>query len=185
MPDLAGTVIADTLRPFTIIAGGLTVSGTLQDRVVRVTSSGTLDFYYGISIDETSNGYVPFLVRESFAGFSTDVDYRSDFGLGSVAPLSAFRLDDSGGLYDGSEIRFDFADGALGPGQSTWAFFVRTTATAFDESGLAFILGTAGIGGTTTTLSTYQPVPLPAGLWGFAAAIAAAGRGLRRRRRRS
>lgn len=42
-PELAGVVLADTMQPLTF--SGLALSGTVQNRVVRETGTGTLDFY--------------------------------------------------------------------------------------------------------------------------------------------
>jgi len=46
-PELAGTVIYDNLIPINVVGtGGTTLfAGVLQDRVVKETVSGTLDFY--------------------------------------------------------------------------------------------------------------------------------------------
>ena len=44
-PELGGLVLEDTLRPFSIdLGGGFSVTGMLQDRVVRSATDGTLDF---------------------------------------------------------------------------------------------------------------------------------------------
>ena len=48
-PELAGTVIEDVLTPFSF--GALNLTGTVQNRVVRETNTGTLDFYWRIKVD--------------------------------------------------------------------------------------------------------------------------------------
>lgn len=55
--ELAGVVVEDVLRPFTIgLFGGGEIHGTLQDRVVREDIAGTLDLYYRIFNDASSFG---------------------------------------------------------------------------------------------------------------------------------
>ena len=42
-PELAGTVLKDVVRPFSInLLGGGKITGTVQDRVVREKKTGTL-----------------------------------------------------------------------------------------------------------------------------------------------
>ena len=56
-PVLAGTVLQDVVQTFTITdPNGRQIKGTIQDRVVRETSTGTLDFYYRIMNDSSSRG---------------------------------------------------------------------------------------------------------------------------------
>src|SRR4028118_626093 len=48
-PELAGTVLIDRVRPFSMLnSSGAKISGTFQDRVVRRTSTGTLEFSFRI-----------------------------------------------------------------------------------------------------------------------------------------
>ena len=158
-PELAGTVLQDMVRPFSInLTGGGKITGTVQDRVVREKKTGTLDFYYRITNDVTSTGTGPAgvntptidtAVRRHFpAGISTDVDYRTD-GRGQVAPSTASR----GGQ---TAVGFVFT-AAIGPGQQTRFFFVKTSATKFDGEGNLSITGGSEIG-DMAVLSTFQPV---------------------------
>src|SRR5262245_47852542 len=74
-PELAGTVIEDVTRPLSIdIGAGLIFTGTIQDRVVREDVSGTLDFYYKLTVDANSGGFARNVSRTDFTGWTTDVD---------------------------------------------------------------------------------------------------------------
>lgn len=168
-PELAGDVLVDTIRPFSIdLGGGLMITGSVQDRVVRSDADGTLDFYYRLFNDVDSSGTVDFVVREVYTGFSTDVDFRTD-GLGTIGPDQAFRLAGSG-----EEVRFDFLADTVGPGEESRLFFIKTDATQYNDSGLGFIggFGFTG-GGSTATISSYQPavVPVPAAVWLFGSGL--------------
>ena len=52
---------------------------------MRETGSGTLDFSYRIVNDVSSGGSLDFVTRNSFPGFGTDVDFRTD-GCGDHRP---------------------------------------------------------------------------------------------------
>lgn len=174
-PELAGVVIADVTRPFSVDSGGGNfTTGTIQDRVVRETVAGTLDFYYIISNDVSSAGSVDFVTRTNYTGFSTDVDWRSD-GVGTINPDQASR--NAGG----DQVLFDFfASNLLFPGQVSREFFIKTDATVYNEGGAGSLAVTSPIGGGTFNFNTFQPVvPEPgAGL----ALLGIAGIGLRRLR---
>jgi hypothetical protein len=153
-PELAGVVIEDVLRPFSVdLGGGVVVSGVVQDRVVRENVAGTLDFYYKITNSPTSQGSIDFVVREKFTGFPTDVDWRID-GLGTVNPNQAVRT------ADGEEVLFDFlAANLLDPGEESKLFFIKTNATSYNAHGLGSIaVGAPGSMGQTITIPTFQPV---------------------------
>jgi hypothetical protein len=51
-PELAGLVLEDVLTTFNFDG----VSGTVQNRVVRETTTGTLDFYWKIDVDANASG---------------------------------------------------------------------------------------------------------------------------------
>ncbi len=145
-PELGGIVIEDVLRS---IGAGL----TLQDRIVRSNIDGTLDFYWRLRNDSSSpitigdpSGNVS-ARRASFAGFSTDVDFRID-GLGIVPPLTANRS------ADGSTVEFLFSPFTLAAGESTRFFFIKTNATTYNASG-------TGSFGLSSDFSTFQPVTVP------------------------
>jgi hypothetical protein len=92
-------VLEDQIRPF---ANG-SVSGTLQDRVVRSSRDGSLAFYYRIR--ELSGGNInqAIVLGDWFvAGHvpsAVDADFRLD-GLGEVGPYQM--------NFDGSNLFFEF-----------------------------------------------------------------------------
>jgi len=92
-PELAGTVLADQLRPFSgTDSAGRVIKGTLQDRVVQRTRGGTLDFYYRIMLDADSTVSIFKVVREGFEEVDVrvhDANWRID-GVGSVGPSLAY-----------------------------------------------------------------------------------------------
>lgn len=165
-PELLGPVIADEVRPFSF-AG---LSGTVWDRVIREDGTGTLDFYWQIAVLE---GRLDFVVRESFTGFSTDVDFRTD-ETGDQGPASAFRtlvVSPPGSFGVGEEVLFDW-DGSLDRGETSLSFFIKTNATAFNDHGQGFMVGSnccGVIGGV------FQPVPEPGALFLVASGLVAAG----------
>ena len=112
-PELGGTVIEDVLEPFSFGAAGIT--GWVQNRVVRETAAGTLDFYWRVSVDPTATGGNVSAFRLGNFGFPnlTDADWRSD-GVGLVPPRAA-RLFNPTGRPDGA-VNFLFTDPAVGPG---------------------------------------------------------------------
>jgi hypothetical protein len=153
-PDLGGVVLEDVLR--TINIGRQEV--TLQDRVVRSTNTGTLDFYYAIR--NNSANVVPILdllvQRSSFAGFSTDVNFRLD-GLGTVSPINASRTADGktvSFLFNGNAVLPPATQTASGllPGMTRF-FYVKTNATTYDA------LGTGSI--DDSQFVTFQPTAVP------------------------
>jgi hypothetical protein len=151
-PELAGTVLVDTIRPFSVdLGGGNFTTGTIQDTVLREDGTGTLDFSYRIINDVSSSGSIDFVTRTAYMGSSTDVDWRSD-GLGTIAPDQASRN------AAGDQVLFDFfANNLLLPGAGSRFFFIKTNATDFNEGGMGELAVTGNIGGNTFTFNTYQP----------------------------
>ena len=151
-PELAGTVLVDTIRPFSVdLGGGNFTTGTIQDTVLREDGTGTLDFSYRIINDVSSSGSIDFVTRTAYTGSSTDVDWRSD-GLGTIAPDQASRN------AAGDQVLFDFfANNLLFPGAESLFFFIKTDAIDFDEGGTGELAVTGNIGSNTFSFSTYQP----------------------------
>lgn len=159
-PELAGVVLQDVIRPFSIDFGdGTFTTGQVQDRVVRETATGTLDLYYRIFNDAGSAGFVGQIVRGFFDGFATDVDFRID-GLGTVGPDSAFRS--LAGSLGGDQVFFSFLADRIDPGEESRFFFVRTDATNFNEGGGTLInsVNARGIS-QSVNFPTFQPTPVP------------------------
>ncbi|MHB8257386.1 MAG: hypothetical protein ACYDE0_09140 [Acidiferrobacterales bacterium] len=162
-PALSGTVLQDVLEPFTIDLGaGSAINGYIQDRVVRESGSGTLDFYYrlfnGIDSDGCtlpSGGSIGVAGRSGYSGLTTDVNYRTD-SLGTVAPSGASRT------ADGNQVLFGFLGSPIAPGQESHFFFIKTNATAYNNLGTGTLIGFNAQGGFgQTQFSTYEPAPVP------------------------
>ena len=184
-PELAGTVLADELRPFSIgLTGGDVITGQIQDRVVR-SDAGTLDFYLRVQNDASSDrplgvgpggGCAPagseacyalvFAFANDGPGFTYDVDFRTD-GLGADASAGVLA----------AQGFFIFDLPALAPGESSSFYFVHTDATAF-EPGInnGLLVNGAGEGlAAGAEFSHFQPVravPLPAAWLLFGAGLA-------------
>lgn len=166
-PALAGSVLADVdttwWSPVDPQYGFPGAQGELEARIVRETGSGTLDFYWRITVDAISYpNDVPLLLTISGlslsrfpGGAAFDGDYRTDDG-DDVAPIDAYAAAQS--------VTWDFAPGSLGPGTSSHFLFLRSEAGAFDAT------ATASIGAILAITFAPSPVPEPA-----PAAIVAAG----------
>lgn len=153
-PELAGTIIADDIvSPFhlTLASGGV-VTGSIQERVVRETGTGTLDFYWKVNVDENSAGALSYFRIGNILGSSYDADWRID-GLGDVNPDSAHLF---GGSHTGQGyINFYFSDG-LGAGESSNFMFLHTNATDYAKTGLMDVAD-AGTYHASELFSTYAP----------------------------
>jgi len=159
-PSLAGSVLADVTTawssPVDPMYGFPGAQGQLQSRVVREAGSGTLDFYWRISVDGVSYpNDVPLaltisgLSLSSFGGGAGfDADWRSD-GTGDVAPADAIATSNA--------VTWDFPAGGFGPATSSLFVFLRSTATTFDSA------ATASFGATATGTFAPSAVPEPAG----------------------
>lgn len=173
-PELAGTVLADTLTNFSFEG----ITGTVQNRVVRETGSGTLDFYWKVNVlsDATGLGVSAFRLSDFGLGNITDADWRRD-GLGSTAPTVA-RVFSAVSQPQGA-INFLMESPVS---SSSRLFFLRTDATEFAETG-RFDLLTGGPASLSSIYATYAPaaaVPEPSSL--ALAAVACAALVLMRRR---
>lgn len=153
-PELAGTIIADDIvSPFQLqLASGGWVTGSIQERVVRETSTGMLDFYWKVNVDENSAGSLSYFRLGNFLDSSYDADWRID-GLGDVSPDSAYLF---GGSYTGQGyINFYYSDG-LGAGESSNFMFLHTDATDYAKTGLMDVAD-AGTFHASQIFSTYAP----------------------------
>ena len=175
-PELAGLVLVDDLTPFSFSG----VTGTVQNRVVRETGSGTLDFYWKVNVDASSTGTGVGAFRLADFGYSNlkDADWRID-GLGTVAPTTG-RLFNSTS-YPTGDINFLF-ERAVTAGAESRFFFLHTDATSFAKTA-QFDMLTAGSEQLSGAMSTYAPaVPEPESLALTAVGMAVVAGFMRRRR---
>ena len=182
-PELAGLVLEDVITPFSF--GALNITGTVQNRVVRETGAGTLDFYWRIKVDPTSTGGAVSAFRLTDFGYDNivDADWRVD-GLGSAAPFVG-RVFNPASRPSGS-INFLFTDPAVMPADpadplgGSRFFFLHTDATHYAKTALYDLLG--GPNETLSpTFSTFAPVPEPSSFVLMAVGLGAVGFAARRR----
>jgi len=158
-PELAGVVQEDVDQPFSFIdSTGHTLSGVVQNRVVRSSVDGTLDFYWRIknTKGESASGDPGAITAFRVAGFGNlalDADWRID-GLGTTHPTQAHRFPDP------SFINFLFHDPALVPTDDSVFFFLDTKATSYAKVGFYDFTGTGG-NGISASYATFAPVPEP------------------------
>jgi hypothetical protein len=172
-PELAGTVLADVLTPFSF--NGL--SGTVQSRVVKEDASGTLDFYWKVSVDPhvipalavTPLASVPAFditaLRVANFGVSniTDADWRSD-DLADVAPATARVF--SAAAYPTGDVNFLFNAPALAAGQSSNFFFLHTSATSYAQTALFDLVGDGlAADAISSSFATFAPAVPEPGAW--------------------
>lgn len=164
-PELGGTVLADTLSNFSFSGAGETISGTIQNRVVRSDLDGTLDFYWRIMPTE-GNGDISAFRVIGFDNVTLDADWRID-GLGNVAPTTARYFGPGSGA-----VNFLFDNQQVGIGDSSYFFFLHTNATNYAMTG-QFDLLCADTGCISPIYQTYAPsaVPVPEAAWLFGSGL--------------
>ena len=167
-PELAGVVLEDLLTPFTISGAGETLSGMIQNRVVR-SVDGTIDFYWTIRPDAGQGDISAFRVA-GFEGFSLDADWRID-GSFTVAPDIARYFGEGSGAVNFLFITDEVGNDAAGGFENSRFFFLDTNATAYNFTG-KFDLLCADLGCISETYSTWAPaVPIPAAVWLFGSGL--------------
>ncbi len=170
-PQLAGTSIVDESKPFSFSAGaGLgNITGHVQQRIVRSSVDGTLDFYWRVFNDPNSAAAIGSFRIGDFVSPEYDANWRID-GLGDKAPDSATRFS---GAWDSSvSFDFDLSSTGLLPGQSSYFLLLDTTATNYTKTAtydLTNILQNSISG----RFAAYSPsvVPLPASVWLFSTGL--------------
>lgn len=155
-PELAGLILQDTIVNWSDGPG--TTFGTLQTRVVREDSTGTLDFYERIFNDPSSRNFVSAGRFEDYTGFTTDVDFRLD-GLGDLGPDQVKRVGAGG-----TSVNFVFNEVGVGPGQSSLFLLTKTEALNYTTSQGDLIIGRDATGAPSGDLSNLFPVYSPSGV---------------------
>lgn len=189
-PNLAGTVINDNLIAWSITdgAGGVLVSGNLQNRVIRSDLLGTLIFAPRLTDIVYGERGLPENLSLSLTGYGggvLDVDFRTD-------DLGVATFPFVGRSADGGTLVFPTVSGA--PGFDSSLFLsILSTATNFGLTGMFTIAATFGVdppmafsttvGGLAVIGVDGPVIPLPAAAPLFLSALALAGAALRRHRR--
>lgn len=162
-PQLAGTVLIDELIPFSFSAGigAGDIFGTVQQRVVRSSVDGTIDFYWRVMNGARSAASIGSLRIGDFVSPEYNANWRID-GLGDRAPDTAHRFTGSSDTF----VNFLFSNGGLNAGESSNFFFLDTTATNFAKTAMFDMTGT-GLGPISSSFAAYSPsaVPVPAAGW--------------------
>lgn len=168
-PQLAGTVLVDELIPFSFSAGigGGDIFGTVQQRIVRSSVDGTLDFYWRVMNDRQSASAIGGWRLWDFVSPEYNANWRID-GEGTKAPDSAHQF--AGGMESYVNYNFNLfssvqGDGLL-PGQSSMFFFLDTTATNYAKTA-HFDLTNMVQNPISSAFDAYSPsaVPVPAAAW--------------------
>lgn len=153
-PELAGTVLEDLITPFAFNG----VSGSIQNRVVRESGTGTLDFYWKVNVESSDSGAGIEAFRLGNFGYDNlvDADWRID-GLGTVSPTTGRLFNQLGN--PGGYVNFLFDTPVLA-GQSSKFFFLHTDATAYAKTAM-FDLLSASEGNISGPTATFAPSAVP------------------------
>jgi hypothetical protein len=164
-PWLAGTILEDEFINFSLHAtpnSSSMISGTVQQRVVRETGTGTLDFYWAIR--DVTGGSLGYFRIANFGSAVFDANYRTD-GMGTIGPSNIFRGGGTSGKGTGREANFGFAN-ALGAdtlpnGATSNLFFLHTDATQYAKTAL-FDVASTGTYTASPQFAAFAPaVPEP------------------------
>lgn len=168
-PQLAGTVLVDELIPFSFSAGvGLgDITGQVQQRIVRSTVDGTLDFYWRVMNDASSAAAIGSFRLGNFVSPEYNANWRID-GLGDKAPDKADRftgVKDSFVNFDYNVFSTNVGDGLL-PGKSSYFMLLDTSATNYAKTA-TFDLTNMQQNPISGQFAAYSPtvVPVPAAAW--------------------
>ena len=153
-----GTVIEDVDQSFSFAAYGGTVSGFVQNRVVR-KGDGTLFFAWRMFNDAASSGNIQDLRLGNFISSVYDGDWDPS-SPGDISPPKAFLFNGTGG-----DVNFNFNKttfpGGVAPGQSSNFFYLNTGATLYGQVA-QYDLTNMGQTEISGEYATFAPVPEPA-----------------------
>lgn len=167
-PGAAGSVFSDNLLPFEIRngAGQLLLSGNVQDRVVKLTSTGDFAFFPRVrDLTATALGAGFYILELKLTGYgdtTIDVGYSSS-GVGDIGPGNASRD------ISGDEVTFLYPSATLVPPSSSRFCFVETDAPAYRFAGRITITArnAGGLTYSTTIEGTAAPTRLQVYSGGF------------------
>lgn len=161
-PQLAGVVLEDDLQTFQIVNSTGTLSGTVQNRVIRSATDGTIDFSWRIrdlSFDGSPAAAAFEVTALRIGGFGSTLfgangNFRTD-GLGDIGPDIARVFANPGGF-----VNFVFSAG-LADNQESLFFFIDTNATTYRKTAL-YDLSSSDSGAISDIYTTYRPgIPEP------------------------
>ena len=169
----AGTLDAWMSASFSYTSTAGTNTGTVYSAVYD--NGGFLDFYYQVVNDPSSSTALARLIATNFAGFTTDVSFRTNGGSftdpmcslpsnqcffdGTIAPQTSDS--NTGGSVIGFGFNTPLVSGEISPGEASNVVIISTNATMWDAGSASVIDG-----GSSGTLGAFQPtnVPEPASL---------------------
>jgi hypothetical protein len=174
------------------------IAGTVREEVFR-EAGGTLDFLYEVQNKRASQFAVAGLALANFGGFDPNVNFATNTNsIPGFVPATAGSFA-AAQVPAGQLLAFGFGGpggtAGLNPGVTSQVVFVRTNATAFDDSGIMMVQGKNSNGdraGSSGLAGAFRPVPAsapePTSLALLAASLPLAGglgfRHLRRRQAR-
>lgn len=185
-PELAGKVIDRTVQDFSFNEiAGFAIKGSVESLVVRTFNSGTLDFYWRVSVAPDSYWRI---ARFSSWGGETEgylAGWLSE-GFGTVGgrrPVGYVN-----GYFD---FGFDSAGGGIPRGTQSQYLFMRTDATSYGQTGAFSVradmqyVPSYQVQSISPSYTTFAPVPEPELYAMVAMALGFAGIATRRRLARS
>lgn len=156
-PQLAGSVLEFEIVPFSLPAiGGGTITGSIQQAVVRSDLDGTLDFYWQVSNDATSAGSIGQFRIGDFMASSFNANWMS-VDPDEIGPSSGHRFDGIQANY----FNYEFVATQLNPGRTSAALFMDTDALVYGRNVLMDVAtaGSLTISGLSLAFGPAVPEP--------------------------